>query len=272
MPERHVAVAITRESSYRGRPAPGAALAVAVAGLLSVMAVAHAQTRWVVDPKTSLAWWQVSPHLNHLWATTCPAEPSWRPGEGRSSGWNINPLLKLPSTGYANVEDTVHVPLFPRHWVNPVCAEAVRGDVVVGDTLHWRGVHGAISVRSDALITGESIRDRLMHELLQTAQFPEIVFTVDSLVGVSKLADTLLGHAVGTLTVLGVPSPTTATVRVFPDAGGMRVLVKWRAPAWILADLTPKIHYYALGLDAMIWKDLFMGADLVLRSEPTHGS
>src|SRR6266853_2667034 len=84
-------------------------------GLLTVVAAAHAQVRWTIDPKTSIAWWQMSPNLNHLWATTCPGDPSWRPGEGRSSGWNINPKLKLPRTGYANVDDTVHVPLFPRH-------------------------------------------------------------------------------------------------------------------------------------------------------------
>src|SRR5437870_6293491 len=106
-------------------------LAAALVGLLAAAGAAPAQTRWTVDPKTSLAWWQVSPHLNHLWATTCPAEPSWRPGEGRSTGWSINPLLKMPATGYANVEDTVHVPLFPRHWVNSVCVEAVGGEVVV---------------------------------------------------------------------------------------------------------------------------------------------
>src|SRR5882757_8516136 len=71
--------------------------------LRTASADAQAETRWTVDPKASLAWWQVSPHLNHLWATTCPGEPSWRPGEGRSSGWNINPYLELPATGYANV-------------------------------------------------------------------------------------------------------------------------------------------------------------------------
>jgi len=238
-------------------------------GLLSAAAAGHAQTRWTVDSKTSLAWWQVSPHLNHLWATTCPAEPSWRPGEGRSSGWTINPLLKLPSTGYANVEDTVHVPLFPRRWVNPVCVEAVRGEVVVDDTLHFRGVHGAVTVRGDALITGEGIRDVMMHQLLETGQFPEIQFTLDSLVDVTKRADTIVARAIGSLTLRATPTRITAGVKVFPDAGGMRVLAKWRSPAWILADLTPRIHTYGLGVDALLWRDLFMGADLVFRPEAT---
>src|SRR5882672_8525183 len=51
--------------------------------LLTGPAAAHAQMRWVVDSRSSLAWWQVSPNLNHLWATTCPGDSSWRPGEGR---------------------------------------------------------------------------------------------------------------------------------------------------------------------------------------------
>ena len=245
-------------------------LAAALVGLLAAAGAAPAQTRWVVDPKTSLAWWQVSPHLNHLWATTCPGEPSWRPGEGRSSGWNINPYLELPRTGYANVEDTVHVPLYPRHRVHPVCVEAVRGVVVVPDTVHWRGMRGKVDVRGDALITGETVRDVMMHQVLETAQFPEISFTLDSLVDMSKQADTLRGSAVGTLTVRGVQRPTTAAVKAFPEAGGMRVLAKWRvwAPDLML-QLTPKLNYLGLGVNTAIWRDVFMGADLVFRPEAT---
>ncbi len=117
-------------------------LAAALLGLVTAVAPVPAQTHWTVDPKTSLAWWQMSPNMNHLWATTCPADSSWRPGENRSSGWVINPKLKLPRSGYGNVDDTVHVPLYPRHTVQPDCVEAVRGEVVVPDTVHWRGVHG----------------------------------------------------------------------------------------------------------------------------------
>jgi len=49
--------------------------------LLLAAAPLAAQTRWVIDRKTSLAWWQMDPHYEHLWATTCPADPSWQPGE-----------------------------------------------------------------------------------------------------------------------------------------------------------------------------------------------
>src|SRR5438132_6545877 len=104
--------------------------AAVLLGLLVVASAASAQTRWVVDSKASLAWWQINPHLHHLWATTCPGEPSWRPGEGRSSGWAINPALPLAETGYGLTDDTIHVPKYPRHRIHQgVCAEAVRGDV-----------------------------------------------------------------------------------------------------------------------------------------------
>src|SRR2546425_10143511 len=149
-------------------------LALALVGLLPAAAGAPAQTRWTVDPKESLAWWQVSPNLNPLWATTCPGEPSWRPGEGRSSGWYINPNLKLPRTGYANVEDTVHVPLFPRGTVTPVCVEATRGEVVVADTVHWRGGVGAGGVRGGAVLTGEAGRGGARHQRLHAKQDPEV--------------------------------------------------------------------------------------------------
>jgi len=217
--------------------------AAALVGLLTVAAAAQAQTRWTVDSKSSLAWWQMSPNLNHLWATTCPEEPSWRPGENRSGGWHIDPKLKLPGSGYGNVEDTVHVPLFPRPEAQPLCSEAVAGEVLLPDTLKWRGAHGVVRVKADALITGQAMRDVMMHQLLQTWSFSEITFTLDSLV--------------------------IAAVKAFPGAGGMRVLAKWRVPAWMLLDLTPSIHSLGLGVNTWLWKDLFMGADLVFHPEAT---
>src|SRR6266478_10196110 len=92
-------------------------LVAAFVGLVTAVAALSAQTHWTIDPRTSLAWWQVSPHLNHLWATTCPEEPSWRPGEGRSSGWKAE--VDVPG-GTGNVDDTVDVPIHPRHKVRSV--------------------------------------------------------------------------------------------------------------------------------------------------------
>jgi len=235
--------------------------------ILAAPAAAQAQTRWTVDAKTSLAWWQMSPNLNHLWATTCPGDSSWRPGEGRSTGWYINPRLKLPKTGFAGVDDTVHVPLYPRTTVYPLCVEAIRGEIIVPDTIHWRGVRGTIAVKGDALITGEGMRDNLMHQVMQTSSFPEIVFTVDSVTNAKQDGDTLRATAVGGLTVRGIVTPTTAQIRAFHDAGGMRVLAKFRMPATTLLELTPRIHTLGLGVATNIWHDLFMGTDMVLRPE-----
>jgi hypothetical protein len=231
-------------------------------------ATAHGQARWAVDAKTSLAWWQMSPNLNHLWATTCPGDSSWRPGEGRSSGWYINPKLKLPKYGYANVDDTVNVPLFPRHKVYPSCTEAIRGEVVAPDTIHWIGTLGTVLVKGEAFVTGESMRDLLMHQVMQTSQFPDIAFSLDSLTTLSKRGDTLFGKAVGVLTFRDNKAPTVAEVKAFRDGGGMRVLAKWRVPASALHVMTPKLHYLGLGLNTNIWHDFFMGADIVFRPAP----
>jgi hypothetical protein len=125
-------------------------------------------------------------------------------------------------------------------------------------------------VKPDALVTGQAMRDNAMHRVLQTAQFPDIRFTLDSLVGLTKQADTLFCSAVGSLIVREVPHPTTADVKAFPEAGGMRVLAKWRVSAGMLQiELVPKLHYMGLGANTLIWHDFFMGADLVFRPEAT---
>ncbi len=249
-------------------------VSILVAGLLAAAGSAAAQARWVVDPRGSLAWWQVSPHLNHLWATTCPQDPAWRPGEGRSSGWAINRALKLPKTGYANDPDTIHVPLYPRQEVKPICAEAVRGQVLLPDTLTWRGARGQVAVLGDALLTGENMRDLFAHRaVLQTQQYPEIRFTLDSLVGMSKQADTLRGTVVGTFTLHGTAQPMSGPVTAYPDAGGMRVLAKLHLPAQDLLDNWGFSKFaLSLGVGTGIWQDLFMGVDLLMRLEGTTGN
>jgi hypothetical protein len=242
--------------------------AAALVALPSVTATALAQTRLTVDAKMSLAWWQMSPHLNHLWATTCPSDPSWRPGENRSPGWHFSPRLKLPNTGYANVDDTVNVPLYPRDRVHAVCVEAVRGEIFLPDTVTWQGAKGEVFVLSDAIITGEAMRDVMMHQVMQSKQFPEIRFTLDSLAGGSTEQDLFVGQAYGILTVAAHDKPIVATVRAFRDAGGLRVLAKWRFPAYALLDeLTPKLRHLGLGASTNLWHDFFMGADVVFRPE-----
>src|SRR4029077_3587086 len=139
-------------------------------------------------------------------------------------------------------------------------------EVVVADTVHWGGVRGTVAVRGDSLISGQAMRDVAMHRVMETTQFPEVQFTLDSLVGLATQGDTLFGRAVGTLTLRGVPTPTTARVKVFHDAGKMRVLAKWRVPVLTLLKLAPRLEYVSLA-NTKIWKDFFMGADLLLRPE-----
>jgi len=244
------------------------ALAAALLGSFFTIAAAPGQSRWIVDTKTSLAWWQVSPNLNHLWATTCPQEPSWRPGENRSAGWHIDPRLKLPSAGYANKDDTIHVPLFPRDTVHAVCSEAVEGQVLLPDTVTWRGVHGNVTVKAEALVTGEAMRDVMVHQLLQAGNYPDIQFLLDSLGSVTKHGDTCVTTAIGTITIRGIHKPIIAAVTAFPDAGGMRVLAKWHFPSWMLLDeIVPKLNSTGLGANTRIWHEFFMGADLVFHQE-----
>jgi hypothetical protein len=245
----------------------------ALAALVTLGVRAPAQVRLTVDPKASLAWWQVNPHLNHLWATTCPEEPSWRPGEGRSAGQVIAKGLHGTKQGYAAVSDTTVVPLYPRHTVRSVCTEAVEGDFLVADTVHWRGLRGVVTVKGDALITGEARRDAFARDaVLQTNRYPDIRFTIDSVVDVIRVADTLRGTVVGVFALHGVTKAMTAPVRAWPEAGGLRVLARLRLPARSLVDEF-KLSRFAigLGLNSNIWHDLFMGVDVVLRAAPSVG-
>jgi hypothetical protein len=241
-------------------------LALLVA-LLAVTSHAQAQTRFRIDPRASLAWWQVNPHLNHLWATTCPEEPSWRPGEGRSGGWLIGQGLRPPKQGYAAVSDTTNVPLYPRYEPLPLCTEAVEGEILAADTVRWRGVRGEVKVRAEALVTGEERRDAFARDaILQASRYPEIRFSIDSLVNVTRQADTVRGTAVGVFSLRGVSKPMTAAIRAWPEAGGLRVLAKFAIPAPELTeDYGLSRFALGLGVTTRIWYHLFMGVDVVLR-------
>jgi len=240
-------------------------MAAALLRLLTAEVEAPAQATWTVDPKASLAWWQMSPNLNHLWATTCPEDPSWRAGEGRSGGWSMSGLAT--SKGSAGIPDTVNVPLYPRWEARSICSEGVKGQVRAADTVAWRGVRGDVVVSADALISGAEGRDTYTRQaILQTNRWSEIRFRLDSLVDVTRQADTLHGTAVGVFTLRDVAKPMTAAVRAWPEAGGLRVLAKFRVMA---SSLVPEwgLPKFALGLGVglNIFQDLFMGVDLVLR-------
>jgi hypothetical protein len=242
--------------------------------LLAIASRAPAQTRFTIDPRASLAWWQVNPHLNHLWATTCPEEPSWRPGEGRSGGWVIGKGSKPPKHGYAAVSDTTIVPLYPRHEALSVCTEAVEGQLLVADTVQWREVRGEVTVRAAALITGEERRDAYARRaILQTDRYPEIRFTIDSVVDMTRQADTLRGLAVGVFYLHGVRKPMAVAVRAWPELGGLRVVGKFRVPAQSLTEEFGLSRFaLGLGVTTRIWYHLFMGVDVVLRPQTTAGN
>ena len=245
------------------------ALALALLSPLAAPADAFAQVRWTVVPKASLAWWQMSPNLNHLWATTCPEEPSWRPGEGRSGGWTISGGLNTSKYGYAAIADTVNVPLYPRWEARSICTEALNGQILVADTVRWRGVRGDVAVRAEALVTGSEERDLFTRRaILQTNRYPEMRFVIDSVVNVTRRADTLSGTAVGVFRLREVATPTTAAVQAWPVADGLRVLAKFRVPAESMVSVYGLSSYaLGLGVGVKIWQDLFMGVDLLLRAE-----
>lgn len=243
-----------------------------LAGLVGVQDSSYAQTRWTVDPRASLAWWQVSPHLNHLWATSCPEEPTWRPGEGRSSGWALGGL-RAPKQGYANVNDTSKVPLYPRPRALAVCSEAVEGHVTAADTVLWRGVTGEVTVLAEYLITGHDARDVFTHgSILQTDRYPEIRFTIDSMVNVTRSGDTLKGTAMGMFRLRDLPTRMSAVVRAWPEAGGLRVTGRLHAPAeWLTKEFGLSRFALGLGVTTAIWQDFFMGVDVVLRPQKSAG-
>lgn len=250
---------------------------VLLAGLAAVGTEAVAQTRFAVDRRESLAWWQVSPHLNHLWATTCPQEPTWRPGEGRSGGWVVEGAPKNKSkTGWQNVGDTINAPLYPRTTATPICTEAVDGMVVVADTVSWRVLSGSIAVKGNTLITGEDRRDTYAKRaILQTDRYPEIGFKIDSVIDLKKDAntDTIRATAVGQFSLHGVTKPMNAQVRAFYEDGGVRVLgrfmveVKQLVPVYGLSQFA-----LGLGVGTRIWEHLIMGVDLVLRPQTSGGN
>jgi len=203
----------------------------------------------------------------HMWATTCPQEPSWKPGAGRSAGFAINPALAETMEGAHS--DTIHVPVYPRHRARPVCDEAVSGRIVLPDTVNWRGAHGQVTVKAAALVTGLTIRDNFARSsVLEVTRYPDARFTFDSLVRVTRRADTVRGTAVGTVSLHGVERPARASFRAWPEAGGTRVLAKIGIPAKALTqEFQLSGAALGLGVSTNIWQTLFVGVDLVLRRE-----
>lgn len=242
---------------------------------LSAASSASAQAvRLTIDQKSSLAWWQVNPHMEHLWATTCPQDPSWRPGEGASLGWAANFLSKGMSTGHSNkLLDSSSIPLYPRRRVRPVCTEAVTGDVTV-DTVSWTGATGTVTVKAGDLITGLAMRDNYAKKsILQTSTYPAIRFAIDSLGPMVKKTaargDTLRGRVYGTFELRGVKHPMVASARTTHEAGGLRVRAQFNIDVRDLVEVYGMSKMaLGLGVGQTLWEDLWMGVDVLLK-DPT---
>jgi hypothetical protein len=237
-----------------------------VLGAVAGAAQAQQTLTFKPDSKSSLAWWQINPHMDHLWSTTCPQEPSWRPGEGRGGGWTITQAFKPPKHGSAGVNDTTIIPLYPRRRVRSVCTEALTGEVRIADTVSFRGVSGWINVKAAALNQGESLRDEYTNKnVTEVNTYPDIKFTVDSLTQITRVRDTVRAVAQGSFTFRGVTQPMHAAVRAWHEPTGTRVLAKFKfKPMDLIKVYGVSGFVLGMGVGSRIWYDVYGGVDMVL--------
>ena len=242
-----------------------AAIAVFMFALPSV-ATAQQQFRLAVDAKTSLAWWQIDPNYGHLWATTCPDDPSWQPGDARSEGTgNIDTKTRKKTVASSSAARDREVPIYPRMEVKPLCRAAVRGSIAALDTITWRGTRGEIRILPDSLVTGSLMRDRFTRKsVFETNTFKEIRFVIDSLTNVQQ-GDTIRAMAVGTLEMHGAHVPMKAPVKAWREKSGLRVQTQMEFPAHDLVKVY-QFSKLALGMGVTLgrWKTIYMGIDAIL--------
>lgn len=242
-----------------------AAFAICIIAFPSA-ANAQQQFRLAIDSKTSLAWWQVDPNYGHLWATTCPDDPSWQPGDARSEGMgNINKSTRKKTVASSSADRDREVPIYPRLEVKPLCRVAVRGSISALDTITWRGTRGEIRILPDSLVTGSLMRDRFARKsIFETTTFKEIRFVIDSLTNVQP-GDTIRATAVGTLEMHGAHVPMKAPVKAWREKTGLRVQTQMDFPA---NDLVKVYQFSKLSLGMGVtlgrWKTVYMGIDAIL--------
>jgi hypothetical protein len=244
--------------------------AFALSGLLALgvgNTASAQQHQWVVDSKASLAWWQMNPTLGHLWATTCPDEPSWRAGEGSTIDQIGHVIAKRAEV---TNRDEKRIPLYPRRTVRSLCSPALSGSVFVGDTARGNTMRAALKLSASELVTGNEFRDNYGRKaIFDIAQFPDILIRIDSLIQVKPGEATTSAIAVGSWEFRGVRAPFHAPIMIEPQTGGaLRVQGKFAIPA---SELTEKygVSTYALGLSVglRVWRTLNMGLDLLLRPQ-----
>lgn len=250
------------------------AVAVALAGaalFLSAAPGAPQNVKYSAHPRASLAWWQVDPHFGHLWATTCPEDPSWQPGEGRSPQYYID-YLRRPEIKESGGKDR-RIPLYPRKRIRHVCKPAVAAVAELRDTSDLASLVSAqVSVLADSLITGLDMRDAYARRrVLETKMYPALRFAVDSLTAVTP-GDTLRATAVGTFEAHGVRVPMQSPIKVWREGGGIRVQSHFFIPARDLIDVFDMSPLaLGMGVRMMEWNELHMGIDILLirGSSPT---
>jgi hypothetical protein len=222
------------------------------------------ETRLTIDPLTSLAWWQIDPNFGHLWATTCPDDPSWQAGEGRTPGKRVDfaTRKKTKSSGRSDKR----VPLYPRMEVHRVCRHAVQGGVLSADTVTWRGTRGEVIILPDSLETGLDMRSAYARRaIFETHKYRRIRFVLDSLSAVQP-GDTLIARAHGTLDLHGVHTTISAPLKAWREKEGLRVQTTFSVPADDLTDVY-KMSKTALAMGTALgrWNTVHMGVDFILR-------
>lgn len=228
---------------------------------------ATAQTRFEIDGRSSLAWWQIDPNYGHLWASTCPDDPNWQAGEGRTPGARVNFKTRKEHVATASKSRVKAVPMYPRLDVYEVCRRAVRGGVLTADTVNWSGLRGEVIILPDSLDTGLEMRSLYARKaIFETHKFREIRFVLDSL-GSVQPGDTIKAVAVGTMQLHGVHTKIEAPVKAWRVPQGLRVQTQFDFPAEHLSEVY-KMSKLALEMGTSLgrWNTVFMGVDLILRA------
>lgn len=239
---------------------------VAVLALAMATPLGAQSARYAIETRASLAWWQMNPHFNHLWATTCPSDPTWQAGEGRSPGYYFNQLTRHEAS---DVRMDNRIPLYPRKRIRYVCRQAVHGVIDV-DMSTW-DVKGNVSVLADSLVTGLDMRDLFARRaIFSTDQYPSIRFAIDSLSDKRMTGDTLTARAVGTFELRGHRKSMSVPLKAWPEGGGMRVQTQMQIdPKTLTHDYGMSKASLGMGVTMNQWKELHFGIDVLLMKAET---
>jgi hypothetical protein len=261
---------LTRRMKYLGL---GVILAMVIFGNDSARAQNPAAGRTMtIDNTRSMVWWQIDPHFGHLWATTCPKDPSWQPGEGHSPGYYVN-FANRPRIKTTAVAET-RVPLFPRKTVRAVCARSVTGTITIADAASYTGVKGVVSIDPDSITMGADARDIFSRKYVyKTPLYHNIEFTIDSLSHVTVSGDTVNAIAHGTFDFRDVPTKHAVEVTGVNDPAGFRVRGKFAFPARDISDKYGVSNIVlGAGVGLKLWNTIYLGFDLIMKPEGAPGS